>query len=164
MARQDSWPSLMQAELKRSHPTYQVINASVSGETAAGGEQRIRDTLQQYRPMIVVLELGANDGLRGNSLNRLSNNLSAIIETARGNKAKIVLLGVKLPPNYGEAYTSQFQKIYSSLAEKYNIPLLPFLLDGITPEQFQADNLHPDATAQPIIMRSVMQKLKPLLH
>jgi len=164
IATQDSWPSLMQTELKRSHPAYQVINASISGETAEGGRQRIHDVLQQYKPAIIVLELGANDGLRGGSLNQISSNLGAIIETARRNHAATLLLGIKLPPNYGEPYISQFQKIYSSLAEKYRIPILPFLLDGITAEQFQADNLHPVAAAQPTIMHNVMRVLEPLLH
>jgi acyl-CoA thioesterase-1 len=164
IAAQDSWPSLMQAELKRSHPAYQVINTSISGETAAGGRQRIHSILQQYKPTIMLLELGANDGLRGSNPNQVSSNLGAIIKATHNSNAQIVLLGIKLPPNYGEPYITQFQKIYSTLAKKHNLPFLPFLLDGVTPEQFQADNLHPTAAAQPIIMRNVLRTLKPLLN
>ncbi len=164
IAAQDSWPSLMQTELKRSHPAYKIINASISGETAMGGRQRIHSVLQQHQPDILILELGGNDGLRGNNPNEIANNLAVIIDAAQRNRSRILLLGIKLPPNYGEPYITQFHRIYIALAKKYRIPLLPFLLDGVTPEQFQADNLHPDAAAQPTIMRNVLHALRPLLH
>ena len=160
----ESWPSLLQQELARSHPEYRVVNASISGETALGGRQRITKALQQHRPAIVILELGVNDGLRGFSTADIEASLNEIIEQANHAKAKVLLVGMKLPPNYGESYTTQFQNVYQRLAEKHRLRLLPFLLEGVAPEAFQADNLHPVAAAQPQIMRSVLKELKPLLR
>lgn len=164
IAVEESWVSLLQQELARTHPEYRVINASISGETTLGGRQRIERALQQHRPAVVIVELGANDGLRGFSVAGIETNLGKIIEEARRARARVLLVGMKLPPNYGESYITQFEKVYSRLAKKYQIALLPFLLDGVVPEQFQADNLHPKAEAQPHIMRNMFHSLKPLLH
>ncbi len=143
---------------------YHIVNASISGETSQGGRQRIARALQQFHPVIVIVELGANDGLRGNSISDLTNNLGKIIEQAQGIGARVLLVGMRLPPNYGETYTAQFQNVYPLLAKKYHIPLLPFLLEGVAPEQFQADNLHPTAAAQAQIMRRVLRSLNPLFN
>lgn len=160
----DSWVNLLQRELKRNHPQFEVVNASISGETTAGGLRRIGKALQQHRPDVVILELGANDGLRGATVAETEKNLNMIIEQIKRTSAKVLLLGIQLPPNYGQSYTRQFRAIYPKLARQHNIASLPFMLDGIPPEQFQADNLHPTAAAQPLIMRNVMRSLKPLLH
>ena len=160
----ESWVSLLQQELARSHPDYRVVNASISGETTQGGQQRITGALQQYRPAVVILALGANDGLRGFNVAGIEANLGKIIEDARDARAKVLLVGMKLPPNYGEAYVTQFEKMYQKLAKKYQIRLLPFLLEGVAPQQFQADNLHPAKDAQSLLMRNVLKELRPLLR
>ena len=160
----ENWPSLLQQEIKRTRSRFGIVNASISGETALGGRQRIAKALQQHRPAIVIVELGVNDGLRGFSTADIEANLKEIIEQATQAKAKVLLVGMKLPPNYGEPYVTQFHNIYPRLAEKHRLKLLPFLLENIAPEQFQADNLHPVAGAQPQIMRSVLRELKPLLR
>ena len=164
IAVEESWVSLLQQELARSHPEYRVINASISGETALGGRQRIARALQQHRPAVVIVALGANDGLRGFRVIDLETNLGKIIENVRAGRAKVLLVGMRLPPNYGEAYVAQFEKMYPKLAEKYQIRLLPFLLEGVAAEQFQPDNLHPTEEAQPQLMQNVLKELKPLLR
>ncbi|MDD2700575.1 MAG: arylesterase [Sideroxydans sp.] len=164
IAREASWAHLMQQELNTSGKPYTVVNASISGETTAGGVRRIDKALAIHKPAVVIVELGANDGLRGSPLAETEKNLDAIIKRAKQTKAKVLLLGIQLPPNYGPAYTEQFRNIYPRLAKKHRIALLPFMLEGIPPEQFQPDNLHPNATAQPRILQSVMQHLKPLLR
>jgi acyl-CoA thioesterase-1 len=161
--REAGWVSLLQQELQRSHPQYQVINASISGETAAGGRRRIAAALRQHRPNIVVLELGANDGLRGTPIKEVESNLGMLIETSRKAKAKVLLLGMKLPPNYGPDYTANFAALYPTLAQRYRVALVPFFLESVMPEQFQADNLHPIAAAQAQILGTILTKLKPLL-
>jgi len=164
IAVEESWVSLLQQELARSHSEYRMVNASISGETALGGRQRIAGALQQHRPAVVILELGANDGLRGFSTADIEDNLGRLIENIQQAHAKVLLVGMKLPPNYGKPYVTQFEKIYPKLAKKYRIRLLPFLLEGVAPQQFQADNLHPAKEAQPLLMRNVLKELKPLLR
>lgn len=164
IARDDSWVNLLQQELKKSHPQFEVVNASISGETTSGGVSRIGKALQQHTPAVVIIELGANDGLRGGAITDMEKNLNKIIEQVQKTNTKVLLLGIQLPPNYGLVYTRQFRALYSKLAKKHNIALVPFMLAGVPPEQFQADNLHPNADAQPRIMRHIMQSLLPLLH
>ena len=164
LALDKSWVHLLQIELKQSRPEYHVVNASISGETTSGGRQRITGALHQFRPKIVIVELGANDGLRGTSIGDMEKNLAYIIGKSRSTGARVLLLGMKLPPNYGEQYITQFANVYPRLAKKYRIRLLPFLLEGVAANQFQADNLHPIAAAQPHILNNVMRELKPLLH
>lgn len=164
IAVEQSWVNLLQQELQHSRSRFNVVNASISGETALGGRQRIAKALQQHHPAIVILELGANDGLRGFSTADIESNLGDLIEDMLQARAKVLLVGMKLPPNYGEPYITQFQNVFPRLAEKHRVKLLPFLLDGVVPEQFQADNLHPTADAQPQIMRNVLKELKPLLR
>jgi len=159
-----SWVSLLQKELQRTKSDFKVVNASISGETTIGGRQRIGKALRKHKPAIVIVELGANDGLRGSPISNMKANLSYIIELSQRSGAKVLLVGMKLPPNYGFSYTTQFADVYTLLANKYHILLLPFLLEGVKADQFQADNLHPVAEAQQRIMLNVMQELKHLLH
>ncbi|MGB9094337.1 MAG: arylesterase [Gallionella sp.] len=159
-----SWVHLLQMELHHNRPEYRVVNASISGETTSGGRQRIAAALKQFHPKIVIVELGANDGLRGTSIRDMEHNLGYIIEKSRSSGARVLLLGMKLPPNYGEPYIAQFANVYPRLAKQYRIRLLPFLLEGVAADQFQADNLHPVAAAQPHILDNVMRELKHLLN
>jgi acyl-CoA thioesterase-1 len=161
--REAGWVSLLQQELQRNRKNLQVVNASISGETTAGGLQRIAAALRQHQPAIVILELGANDGLRGTPVADIEANLAALIRQARKARARVLLLGMRLPPNYGADYTARFEAMYAKLAQRYHIALVPFFLKDVAPEQFQADNLHPTAQAQPHILNTVWQGLKPLL-
>jgi acyl-CoA thioesterase I len=161
--REAAWVSLLQQQLQRSHPQYRVINASISGETSSGGVQRMAATMRQHQPAIVIIELGANDGLRGTPLQVTEKNLDALIRQAKATKSKVLLLGMQLPPNYGADYTTRFKALYAMLAQRHRVALVPFMLEGISAEQFQADNLHPTAEAQPLILQTVLMKLKPLL-
>lgn len=161
--REAAWPSLLQDELKRTHPHYKVINASISGETTSGGLRRLPATLKEHQPNIVVIELGANDGLRGTKLKLTEDSLNALISKSKKTGAKVLLLGMQLPPNYGVEYTRRFKSLYPKLALQQQIELVPFMLQGIRADEFQADNLHPIADAQPKILQTVMQKLKPML-
>lgn len=164
IARDDSWVNLLQQELNKSHPQFKVVNASISGETTSGGLRRIGKALQQHTPAIVVIELGANDGLRGTSIKETEANLNALISKSRKAKAKVLLIGIRIPPNYGIDFTRRFDALYPMMAKKHNVALMPFMLEGIPPEQFQADNLHPTAAAQPLIMRNILHSLMPLLR
>jgi len=159
-----SWVYLLRQELQRTKSGFSVVNTSISGETTAGGKQRIAKALKQFHPKIVIVELGANDGLRGTPIKDMEANLDYIINKSQDSGAKVLLLGMQLPPNYGKTYTTQFADIYTRLAKKHGILLLPFLLEGVTADQFQADNLHPVAEAQQHIMLNVLQELKHLLH
>ena len=161
--REAAWPSLLQDELKRTHPHYKVINASISGETTSGGLRRLPATLKEHQPNIVVIELGANDGLRGTKLKLTEDSLNALISKSKKTGAKVLLLGMQLPPNYGVEYTRRFKSLYPKLALQQQIELVPFMLQGIRADEFQTDNLHPIADAQPKILQTVMQKLKPML-
>jgi len=161
--RASGWVNLLQQELQRSHPQYKVVNASISGETAIGGRQRIAQALRQHFPNIVILELGANDGLRGTPIADIESNLSAIIQQSRQGNRKVLLVGIQLPPNYGKNYTDQFKALFYRLAQRHHVELIPFMLENVLPEQYQADNLHPTASAQAQILQTIMTKLKPLL-
>ena len=162
--RDVSWVTLLQQELRRDHLEYQMVNASISGETTSGGIRRIAPALAEHHPAIVIIELGANDGLRGSSLSEMRNNLSHIIARSQHANAKVLLVGMRLPPNYGKAYVQEFQDTFAQLAKKYHAAFLPFLLDGIPADQFQADNLHPNAVAQARIKGNVLQALRPLIQ
>lgn len=161
--REAAWPSLLQAELNRTHPHYKVINASISGETTSGGVRRLPATLKEHRPSLVILELGANDGLRGTKLDLTEKSLNTLITQSQAVGAKVLLLGMQLPPNYGLAYTKKFKSLYPKLAQRHRIELVPFMLEGVEAHEFQADNLHPVAEAQPKILQTVLQKLKGML-
>jgi acyl-CoA thioesterase-1 len=161
--RASGWVNLLQQELQRSHPQYKVVNASISGETAIGGRQRIAQALRQHSPNIVILELGANDGLRGTPIAIIESNLSAVIQQSSQDNRKVLLVGIHLPPNYGKNYTDQFKAIFYRLAQRHHVELVPFMLENVPPEQFQADDLHPTASAQAQILQTILAKLKPLL-
>lgn len=159
------WVSLLEQRIHQKKPGYRVVNASISGETTSGGRYRIEQVLAEHRPAVVILELGANDGLRGLPLDAAAANLNAIITACRNSKARVLLIGMRLPPNYGSAYAAKFQSIYQQAAQHHKIPLLPFLLEGFAdnPKLFQADGLHPTTTAQPLIMEKVWKLLQPIL-
>ena len=145
---------------------YRVINASISGDTTSNGLRRLRKALQRYRPEIVVIELGANDGLRGLSLKAMENNLGSMITAAQEIGAKVLLLGMRIPPNYGKAYTQGFHQIYHDLAARYQISLVPFFLEGVALNRalMQNDGLHPKAVAQPQILENVWVELGGMLE
>jgi acyl-CoA thioesterase I len=164
IAIEKSWVNLLQQELIRTQSGFSVVNASISGETTVGGRQRIAKALKQHQPAIVIVALGANDGLRGFRPADIEANLNAIITQSQLAGAKVLLVGMKLPPNYGVSYTTKFNDVFSRLAQKHRILLVPFLLEGVPADQFQPDNLHPTADAQQRIMLNVLQELKHLLH
>ena len=161
----EDWPTLLQTRLAREGFRHTVINASVSGETTAGGRTRLSAALDRHKPDLLILELGANDGLRGLQPTLMGENLSAMIQAARGKGAKVLLVGIQLPPNYGPAYTRRFHQTFTEVARAEKVPLVPFLLDGFAdkPELFQPDGIHPTAEAQPLILETVWKGLKTLL-
>jgi acyl-CoA thioesterase-1 len=166
ITREQGWVSLLQQRLQSQGYPYQVVNASVSGETTLGGLTRMPATLRQQQPAIVLIELGANDGLRGLPVAEMQRNLSAMIEASQKIKAKVMLIGVEIPPNYGSRYTREFTETYPSLAKRYTLPLLPFLLNGVAgkPELTQDDGLHPVAAAQERLLDNVWNVLEPMLR
>ena len=160
-----SWVDLLQDRITEKRLPYQVINASIAGDTTRGGLDRIKEALKQYNPRIVLIELGGNDGLRGLSLYASKINLEKIIQACRKSHAKVLLIGMQLPPNYGNSYTEQFQGMYQDLAKKHRTAFVPFLLEGFAEnrELFQGDNIHPNEDAQPMMLDNVWPKLYPLL-
>ena len=163
--RQDAaWPVLLGERLNREARNYTVVNASISGETTAGGHARLKSVLIKYKPAILVLALGANDGLRGLPISEMRRNLSAMVNLAKRRGVRVLLVGMRLPPNYGP-YADAFQAAFREVAAATHTPLVPFLLDGVAerPEQFQADNLHPTADAQPRLLDNVWPALLPIL-
>lgn len=165
LAQGQSWPSLLEKRLREQRLDYSVVNASISGDTTAGGRSRIGAALDQARPAVVIIALGGNDGLRGLPIAALRDNLHAMIEAVRARKARVVLAGMKLPPNYGPDYTRAFEQSYAELARRHKAALVPFLLDGVAEkrELFQPDGIHPVAEAQPQILDNVWKVLKPQL-
>ncbi|MFT3906838.1 MAG: arylesterase [Steroidobacteraceae bacterium] len=163
---EQGWVSLLEQRIAREGYGFQVVNASVSGETTAGGAARLGRALSLHKPRVVVLELGANDGLRGLPLAESRSNLATMIEQAQRAGASVVLLGVHLPPNYGERYRQQFDDLYSGLARQYRLPLLPFLLDKVAThtELMQADGMHPRAEGEPQVLDNVWPVLAPVLR
>ncbi len=142
-----------------------MVNASVSGETTSGGKNRLARALDKHKPAIVILELGANDGLRGLPLPAARENLGAMVRAAKDRKARVLLVGVQLPPNYGAAYTTRFRDLYVALAREHRTALVPFLMEGVALDAslMQADGLHPNAAGQPRLLDNVWTALKPLL-
>lgn len=165
LAQESGWVHLLEQRLAQEKFGYPVVNASISGETTAGGRQRIEQSLAQHRPAIVIVELGANDGLRGLPLTAMEDNLEAIIRACRRHGARVLLVGMRLPPNYGIAYAQKFQDTYLQLAKRHKLGPVPFLLEGFADrrELFQADNLHPTAQAQPLILENIWRPLRALL-
>jgi acyl-CoA thioesterase-1 len=162
---QEGWVTLLAQRLASEGYGYRVVNASVSGETTQGGLARLPRVLATHKPAIVIVELGANDGLRGLQLAASRENLRKILELARTARARVLLVGMLIPPNYGPRYSEEFHDMYTSLASKYATPFLPFLLDQVAlkPELMQADGLHPNSLGQPQLLENLWPKLKPLL-
>jgi acyl-CoA thioesterase-1 len=165
IAQDEGWVALLQQRLALKKYNYQVINASISGETTSGGLSRFAEMLKTQKPNIVILELGGNDGLRGLSALETSNNLDAMIKQAKAKKAQVLLLGMKIPPNYGIKYSRQFSQNYQNLAKKHQLKLVPFFLEGVAgnPDLIQVDGLHPTAATQPKILENVWPILVKIL-
>ena len=160
------WVSLLQQRLKAQGYDYTVVNASVSGETSGGGLTRFPQALASAKPGIVIIELGANDGLRGLPVPGMHDDLAKMVTQSRTAGAKVLLVGMLLPPNYGGPYTQAFAATFKDLAKQYRLPLVPFLLTGVAEhrELLQPDGLHPQAKAEPQVLDNVWPYLKPLLH
>tara|TARA_B110000503_G_scaffold113778_1_gene170865 strand:+ start:5108 stop:5746 length:639 start_codon:yes stop_codon:yes gene_type:complete len=167
MSLEEAWPALLQDRLTNSdtNDQWQVINASVSGETTEGGVRRLPGLLDQFEPQWVLLELGANDGLRGYPITNIRVNLAAMIQQSQAVGAQVAVMGIQLPPNYGERYTAPFFAQYASLATQYNTALVPFILEDIAVNKdlMQADGLHPTPSAQPMIVDNVWRYLADIL-
>ena len=165
IAVKDSWPALLGQRLTQQGSTYVVTNASISGETTAGGRARLDLALKQFKPSVVILALGSNDGLRGLPVAAMKDNLQAMTRQARQSGARVLLVGMRLPPNYGPQYTKDFDAAFRDVARTEKATLLPFLLEPIALDRdaFQADGLHPVAAVQPKLLDHVWAALKPLL-
>jgi len=165
LASDQGWVSLLARRLAESGRPWQVVNASVSGETTAGGLRRLAQDLERHKPAIVLIELGANDALRGQPIASIRANLERMIREVRRAHAQPVLVGLMIPPNYGIDYAAEFRDLYPALAREQRLPLVPFLLAGLAddPANFQADQLHPTAAAQPRVLDNVWATLGPLL-
>jgi len=163
--RGSGWVALLEQKLKKEKIDARVVNASISGETTSGGRSRLPALLSKHRPDIVVIELGANDGLRGQPVTAAEANLRSMIEQSRKNKARVLLVGMRMPPNYGRNYTERFFGMYKNLATQFKAPLVPFMLEGVAdkPTLLQADRLHPNAQAHPIILDNIWPQIAPLV-
>lgn len=159
------WVSLLAQRLKSEYTDYQIVNASISGETTLGGQKRIDQALATHNPNIIIVELGANDGLRGTSIQSISDNLATIIQKSQKNNTQVLMVGMRLPPNYGATYTAKFQDVFTQLAKEHQVSLVPFLFEGFgeNPEFFLSDRLHPNEMAQLKIVETIWQALKPML-
>jgi acyl-CoA thioesterase-1 len=164
LTRGTGWVPLMEDRIKQEKIDANVVNASISGETTSGGRARLPALLDKVKPDTVVIELGANDGLRGLTIASTEANLQALIDASHKARAKVLLVGMQLPPNYGPDYTKRFSGMYPKLAGASKVKLVPFMLRGVdTPALFQADRLHPTAAAQPVILENIWPHLKPLI-
>jgi acyl-CoA thioesterase-1 len=165
IAQARGWVALLAEKLKRERRDYSVVNASISGETTAGGRARLKTALARHKPAVVVLELGANDGLRGLPLAQMKENLSAMVREAQAAGARVLLVGMKMPPNYGPDYAQAFESAFAEVARRHKAPLVPFFLDGFAedPALFQADRIHPTEAAQPLMLERVWKELQRML-
>ena len=163
---ENGWVALLSKRLAEQGDEYRVVNASVSGETSSGGKVRLPTLLRTHQPAIVILELGANDGLRGLPTTQLRSNLSTMIDAAHQAKAKVLLVGMMMPPNYGQSYTDGFKVVFSELAKSKHVGLVPFFLDGVAlrSEWIQADGLHPNEQGQAQLLDNIWPTLRPLLR
>lgn len=161
----EGWPTLLEERLRQNKLDYTVVNASISGETSSGGATRIADALKRTQPSIVILALGSNDGLRGLPVDQMKANLSRIVRTAKRAGSRVLVVGSRMPPNYGPRYTREFEQAFAQVAKEQDAALVPFMLAGIasTRDYFLPDNLHPTAAAQPIILDTIWKGLAPLL-
>lgn len=165
LQRDSGWVALVGRRLAKEHTGYQIHNSSISGDTTSGGLSRLPAALASYQPEIVVIELGSNDALRGLSLDMTQDNLSKMAAMAQQSNARVLLVGMQIPPNYGRQYSERFQQLFTSVAKKNGTELVPFLLDGIAADKqmFQTDGIHPNEEAQSILARNVWAKLQPML-
>ncbi|HEV3019706.1 MAG TPA: arylesterase [Burkholderiaceae bacterium] len=166
LPRDTGWVSRLSERLARQERQYSVVNASISGDTTSGGRARLPRLLQTVEPDIVVIELGGNDGLRGLDLEQMRDNLQAMIEACRAAHARVLLVGVRIPPNYGRDYSERFFQTFASLAARNRVELVPFLMDGFADrlELFQADRIHPNQQAQERMLDNVLTRLLPMLR
>ncbi len=165
LSRGSGWVALLENKLRTEKADVKVVNASISGETSSGGRDRLPALLVQFRPDVVVIELGANDALRGLSMNVADRNLRDMVALSQQSKASVLLIGMRMPPNYGRDYTTRFFNMFQSIAGQTHSSLVPFMLDGVAdkPTLFQPDRLHPNADAHPIILANIWPKLSPLV-
>lgn len=165
LANGQSWPALLAKRIESEKPSWSVANASLSGETTAGGRTRLPAALERFKPAVTVIALGANDGLRGLPPAQMHDNLVAMVRAAKARSARVLLVGIRLPPNYGPEYNGRLERVYRQVAAQEKVPLLPFLLEPIALDAaaFQADGLHPNAAAQAKILDHVWATLKPLI-
>ena len=161
----EGWVTLLEERLKREKFDYNVVNASVSGETTSGGASRIEELLGRARPRIVIVALGGNDGLRGLPAAQVKANLSRIVEASKRRGARVLLVGMRMPPNYGPQYVREFEAAFTETARRQRVPLVPYLLEGVGDRRdlMQPDNIHPAAEAQPLMLDTVWKGLRPLL-
>lgn len=165
MDTRQGWVALLEKRLTEGGFTQQVINASISGDTSAGGLARLPTLLAQHQPELVIIELGGNDGLRGQAPGQLQQNLAGMVQLSQKAGAKVLILGMRLPPNYGQRYTTAFAEVFPKVAEEYGAALVPFMLEGVAgvPSMMQPDGIHPTTAAQPRLLDNVWPALKPLL-
>ena len=165
LPRDTGWVALLRSKLPQEHFDYSVANSSISGDTTSGGLARLPAALNRLKPSIVIVELGANDALRGVPLATTEANLRTIIEKSQAANAKVLLVGMYVPPNYGPDYSQKFHGVYEQLSKEKHVPLVPFLMAGIEnkPDMFQADQMHPTPQAQPLLLNNVWPVLRPLL-
>ena len=166
MDREHSWVALLETRLKEAGHSYQVLNSSISGDTTQGGLARLPRLLDRYQPKFVIIELGGNDGLRGLDPAVTRNNMTRMILQSQGSGARVLLAGIRLPPNYGTTYLEQFESIYADLAGEYGTLLVPFFMDEVifTPGMMQADGVHPGEKGQPVLLENVWKVLGPELE
>jgi acyl-CoA thioesterase-1 len=159
------WVALLGKRLKQEKPGYRVVNASISGDTTASGLTRLPRLLAEHKPEVVIIELGGNDGLRGLSLEQMKHNIGAMAAKARARRARVLLVGIQLPPNYGRSYTERFQSVFREVAAEQGVALVPSLLEGVAirDEFMQPDRIHANAGAQPRLLENVWPHLRPLL-
>lgn len=165
MDREKSWVSLLDMRLRESGYSYRILNSSISGDTSQGGLTRLPRLLDRYQPEIVIIELGANDGLRGINPDVTRENMTRMIQQSQAIGANVLLAGIKLPPNYGSAYLEQFESMYGDLANEFDTLLVPFFMDGVAfrPDLLQADTIHPNEKGQPVLLDNVWPVLQPVL-
>jgi len=166
IAVDQGWVHLLEVRLGKMVPAWRVVNASISGETSLSGRNRLPALLATYRPGVVVIELGANDGLQGLPLLQLQDNLTTMVSAAQATHARVLLVGIELPLNYGPVYRDGLRAVYANLARKKHVALLPFLLEGVALQQalMQPDGLHPTAAGEPQVLENVWEKLRPLVR
>ncbi|MEM0954942.1 MAG: arylesterase [Pseudomonadota bacterium] len=165
MSLDQGWVALLARRMQESHPDYKIVNASISGETSAGGAARLPALLQEHRPALVLIELGGNDGLRGYPIKRLRENLGGMVGAAQAAGAAVMVLAMEIPPNYGSRYTQAFRDSFTDVAKSTGAAYVPFVLDGIATDRalIQADGIHPTVAAQPLLLDNVWPYLEPQL-